>query len=89
MANTFQPLEANSNAAARPLLVVNGGPGLSHAYLLPADVWQQLARQRRVAHQALAIVQAQAPLRERARRLPCAAPHIPPEGRSPSSSESL
>ncbi|AMR27330.1 hypothetical protein A0257_09640 [Hymenobacter psoromatis] len=37
-----------SNATALPLLVVNGGPGLSHAYLLPADVWQQLARQRRV-----------------------------------------
>ncbi|TDN38316.1 alpha/beta fold hydrolase [Hymenobacter sp. UV11] len=37
-----------SNAAALPLLVVNGGPGLSHAYLLPADIWQQLARQRRV-----------------------------------------
>ena len=34
--------------AALPLLVVNGGPGLSHAYLLPTDVWQQLARKRQV-----------------------------------------
>lgn len=33
---------------APPLLVVNGGPGLSHAYLLPTDVWKQLARKRRV-----------------------------------------
>lgn len=36
------------NASALPLLVVNGGPGLSHAYLLPTNVWQQLARARRV-----------------------------------------
>ncbi|MFC7671211.1 alpha/beta fold hydrolase [Hymenobacter humi] len=34
--------------SAVPLLVVNGGPGLSHAYLLPTDVWGQLARKRRV-----------------------------------------
>jgi len=33
---------------ALPLLVVNGGPGLSHAYLLPTDVWSQLARKRQV-----------------------------------------
>ena len=33
---------------APPLLVVNGGPGLSHAYLLPTDVWKQLAQKRRV-----------------------------------------
>ena len=33
---------------AVPLLVVNGGPGLSHAYLLPTEVWQQLARKRQV-----------------------------------------
>lgn len=35
-------------SSALPLLVVNGGPGLSHAYLLPTDVWQQLAQKRRV-----------------------------------------
>lgn len=35
-------------SSAVPLLVVNGGPGLSHAYLLPADVWKQLAQKRRV-----------------------------------------
>ena len=40
--------QLGSNTTALPLLVVNGGPGLSHAYLLPTDVWQQLARQRRV-----------------------------------------
>ncbi len=37
-----------ASTSALPLLVVNGGPGLSHAYLLPTDVWQQLARKRRV-----------------------------------------
>lgn len=37
-----------TNSSALPLLVINGGPGLSHAYLLPTDVWAQLARQRRV-----------------------------------------
>lgn len=36
------------STAAWPLLVVNGGPGLSHAYLLPTGVWKQLARKRRV-----------------------------------------
>ena len=36
------------SSAALPLLVVNGGPGLSHAYLLPTDVWRQLAQKRRV-----------------------------------------
>jgi proline iminopeptidase len=36
------------NRTALPLLVVNGGPGLSHAYLMPAGIWQQFARKRRV-----------------------------------------
>ena len=27
-----------ASSSALPLLVVNGGPGLSHAYLLPTDV---------------------------------------------------
>jgi proline iminopeptidase len=36
------------NRTALPMLVVNGGPGLSHAYLMPADIWQQFARKRRV-----------------------------------------
>ena len=37
-----------TTSSALPLLVVNGGPGLSHAYLLPTDVWKQLAQKRRV-----------------------------------------
>ena len=37
-----------ARSSAPPLLVVNGGPGLSHAYLLPTDVWKQLAQKRRV-----------------------------------------
>ena len=37
-----------ASGSALPLLVVNGGPGLSHAYLLPTDVWKQLAQKRRV-----------------------------------------
>ena len=37
-----------TSSSALPLLVVNGGPGLSHAYLLPTDVWKQLAQKRRV-----------------------------------------
>lgn len=37
-----------ARSSALPLLVVNGGPGLSHAYLLPTPVWQQLARKRQV-----------------------------------------
>ena len=37
-----------ASSSALPLLVVNGGPGLSHAYLLPTDVWKQLAQKRRV-----------------------------------------
>jgi proline iminopeptidase len=36
------------NRTALPMLVVNGGPGLSHAYLMPAGIWQQFARKRRV-----------------------------------------
>ena len=37
-----------TNTGAPPLLVVNGGPGLSHAYLLPTNVWKQLAHKRQV-----------------------------------------
>jgi proline iminopeptidase len=36
------------NRTALPMLVVNGGPGLSHAYLMPAGIWQEFARKRRV-----------------------------------------
>jgi len=46
VALAYETFGASSNAL--PLLVVNGGPGLSHAYLLPTDVWKQLAQKRRV-----------------------------------------
>jgi proline iminopeptidase len=31
-----------------PLIVVNGGPGLSHAYMMQNDLWQRVAAQRLV-----------------------------------------
>ena len=31
---------------ALPVIAVNGGPGLSHAYMLQNDVWQRLAKDR-------------------------------------------
>ena len=34
--------------ASTPVLAVNGGPGLSHAYMLQNDVWQRLAQERQV-----------------------------------------
>ena len=34
--------------AATPILAVNGGPGLSHAYMLQNDVWRRLAQGRQV-----------------------------------------
>jgi proline iminopeptidase len=33
---------------ALPVIAVNGGPGLSHAYMLMNDMWQQVARHRLV-----------------------------------------
>ena len=37
-----------TRGAAMPLLAVNGGPGLSHAYMLQNDLWQQVAIRRLV-----------------------------------------
>jgi proline iminopeptidase len=34
--------------AALPVIAVNGGPGLSHAYMLMNDLWPQIAQQRLV-----------------------------------------
>lgn len=34
--------------SALPVIAVNGGPGLSHAYMLQNDMWQQVARGRLV-----------------------------------------
>ena len=41
-------VDTRGSAAGRPLVVVNGGPGVAHDYLLPSPVWDQLARNRRV-----------------------------------------
>lgn len=35
-------------SSATPVIAVNGGPGLSHIYMLQNDVWQRLARTRQV-----------------------------------------
>jgi proline iminopeptidase len=37
-----------SRTAGLPVIAVNGGPGLSHAYMVQNDVWQQVARHRLV-----------------------------------------
>jgi proline iminopeptidase len=34
--------------AATPVIAVNGGPGLSHIYMLQNDVWQRLSRGRQI-----------------------------------------
>src|SRR5689334_19772827 len=31
-----------------PLIVINGGPGFDHTYLLTTDVWDRLSRKRQV-----------------------------------------
>ena len=41
-------VEVRGTAPGRPLLVVNGGPGFGHAYLLASPVWDQLSQSRRV-----------------------------------------
>jgi proline iminopeptidase len=37
-----------ATGAAVPVIAVNGGPGLSHAYMMQNDVWQRIARNRLV-----------------------------------------
>ncbi len=37
-----------SRNTATPVIAVNGGPGLSHAYMLQNDVWQRLALHRQI-----------------------------------------
>ncbi len=37
-----------TRSSALPVIAVNGGPGLSHAYMVVNDLWQQMARQRLV-----------------------------------------
>lgn len=41
-------VETRGTAPGRPLLVVNGGPGFDHGYLLSSAVWDELAKTRRV-----------------------------------------
>jgi len=40
--------EVRGGAAGRPLIMVNGGPGFDHTYVLCSDAWDRLARSRRV-----------------------------------------
>ena len=40
--------EVRGSAAGRPLVMVNGGPGFDHTYVLCSDAWDRLARGRRV-----------------------------------------
>jgi proline iminopeptidase len=40
--------EVRGSAAGRPLVMVNGGPGFDHTYVLCSDAWDKLARGRRV-----------------------------------------
>jgi proline iminopeptidase len=42
-------LEERGAGGARPLLVVNGGPGFAHDYVHCSQVWDDLAKRRRVA----------------------------------------
>jgi proline iminopeptidase len=37
-----------STATALPVIAVNGGPGLSHAYMVQNDLWERIARHRLV-----------------------------------------
>jgi len=41
-------VEIRGTAPGRPLLIVNGGPGFDHGYLLTSPVWEELAKTRRV-----------------------------------------
>jgi proline iminopeptidase len=40
--------EVRGRGAGRPLVVVNGGPGFDHTYVLCSDVWDTMAKKRRV-----------------------------------------
>ena len=40
--------EVRGRATGRPLVVVNGGPGFDHTYVLCSDVWDTIAKRRRV-----------------------------------------
>lgn len=40
--------EVRGNANGRPMVMVNGGPGFDHTYVLCSDAWDKLSEQRRV-----------------------------------------
>src|SRR6188508_2033 len=40
--------EVRGDARGRPLVMVNGGPGFDHTYVLCSDAWDTIARSRRV-----------------------------------------
>jgi proline iminopeptidase len=40
--------EVRGSAGGRPLVMVNGGPGFDHTYVLCSDAWDKLAQGRRV-----------------------------------------
>ena len=40
--------EVRGTASGRPLIMVNGGPGFDHTYVLCSDAWDRLAESRRV-----------------------------------------
>ena len=40
--------EVRGSAAGRPMIMVNGGPGFDHNYVLCSDAWDTLAKRRRV-----------------------------------------
>ena len=40
--------EVRGSASGRPLVMVNGGPGFDHTYVLCSDAWDKLADSRRV-----------------------------------------
>lgn len=41
-------VESRGQGSGPPLVVVNGGPGVEHGYLMVSDAWDHLARGRRV-----------------------------------------
>jgi proline iminopeptidase len=41
-------VEVRGTAPGRPLVVVNGGPGFDHSYLVTSPVWDEIAKTRRV-----------------------------------------
>ena len=44
----YEKLGSQGSTASVPVIVVNGGPGLSHAYMVQNDLWGQVARHRLV-----------------------------------------